>query len=86
MPAVNAIKLLEQIGDEQPRSGAANAMPGVTVRIINVVNANDLNEMQKSRIVDCTVNAASGGAGATLDHPDASEFRESGHTASRGEN
>ena len=37
MPAVNAIKVLEQIGDEQLQRGTApNHAPGVTIRVINV--------------------------------------------------
>jgi hypothetical protein len=34
MPAVNAIKVLELIGDEQPNSNKTTS-PGVTIRILN---------------------------------------------------
>lgn len=38
MPAVNAIKLLEELGaDQQARGSAASASPGVTIRILQIV-------------------------------------------------
>lgn len=39
MPAVNAIKVLEQIGDEQTNNRSTSASPGVTIRIVNVAPA-----------------------------------------------
>src|SRR6516225_10645702 len=36
MPAVNAIKALEQLGDEQTNNKQTNATPGVTIRIVNI--------------------------------------------------
>jgi hypothetical protein len=36
MPAVNAIKALEQLSDEQTNNKQTNASPGVTIRIVNV--------------------------------------------------
>jgi hypothetical protein len=41
MPAVNAIKVLEQLGDEQQSRGGsgASASPGVTIRVVNVIQS-----------------------------------------------
>jgi hypothetical protein len=36
MPAVNAIKALEGISDEQTNNKQTNASPGVTIRIVNI--------------------------------------------------
>lgn len=38
MPAVNAIKVLEQLGEDQSaREAGVSASPGVTIRIVNIV-------------------------------------------------
>jgi hypothetical protein len=38
MPAVNAIKLLEELGDERSQRGSgANTSPGMTIRVVTIV-------------------------------------------------
>lgn len=40
MPAVNAIKLLEELGDDHSQRGSgASASPGVTIRVVTVVQS-----------------------------------------------
>jgi hypothetical protein len=47
MPAVQAIKVLEQLGEDQhSRGNSANAPPGVTIRIVNVVQPGQSVERQ----------------------------------------
>jgi hypothetical protein len=48
MPAVNAIKVLEQLGDEQQQRGSAvSASPGVTIRIVNVIQSEQAVAQQR---------------------------------------
>lgn len=44
MPAVNAIKELEQIGDEQLNKSAVSDLPHVTIRIVNVASSAPSNK------------------------------------------
>ena len=75
MPAVQAIKVLEQLGDEQQQRGSAvTATPGVTIRVVNNViaapastcaidahptTANDINALADTRADKSTVNEQS---------------------------
>ena len=49
MPAVNAIKALEQLGDEQTNNKQTNATPGVTIRIVNIATQ---PQHEQTNIVD----------------------------------
>ena len=58
MPAVNAIKALEMIGDEQTNNKQTNASPGVTIRIVNVTTAaQPQHEVQAERTYSVPNNA-----------------------------
>ena len=51
MPAVNAIRALEQIGDEQTTKPHAPS-PGVTIRIVNVAQPPPPVDIKSPRIID----------------------------------
>ena len=55
MPAVQAIKLLEEMGDEHAmRSQGVSASPGVTIRIVNVNSGQAMapSPVTESRVID----------------------------------
>ena len=56
MPAVNAIKALEMIGDEQT-TNKQTASPGVTIRIVNVTATQPQHELTVDRTCDVPTNA-----------------------------
>ena len=56
MPAVNAIKALEMIGDEQTTTKQTTS-PGVTIRIVNVTATQPQRELTVDRTCDVPTNA-----------------------------
>jgi hypothetical protein len=56
MPAVNAIKALEMIGDEQTTTKQTTS-PGVTIRIVNVTATQPQHELTVDRTCDVPTNA-----------------------------
>jgi hypothetical protein len=52
MARLGAMRLIEGDGDQQQRGSAANAPPGVTIRIVNVVQAGQAVAQQRVKTID----------------------------------
>ena len=58
MPAVNAIKALEQLGDEQTNNKQTNASPGIAIRIINIATPAQHDIAKSLPIIELDANNA----------------------------
>lgn len=77
MPAVNAIKLLEELGDDHSQRGSgASASPGVTIRVVTVVQQapvqtypSDMSRPDIKQINDLTNSDANAASAADRARP-----------------